>query len=196
MTEQDVFESRLRAALVRHVANGPTEFDALAFARTVAAKEPRRRGLAAALAWRGVAFPRRAWALLLLAGLLAAMVAGTLLVGSQLERKLPAVVPPVGQVFDAARPASTPRQAGAVDQARPVIGDGVTSMAFDRRAGRLVALADGHASLETWTFDVCTNTWTRMHPDRSRRQASCMPARLRRRLRPDDRVRRRPDVGL
>ena len=82
MTEQDVFESRLHAALVRHVANGPTEFDALAFARAVAAKEPRRRGLAAAVAWRGLAFPRRSWALFLLAGLLAAMVAGTLLVGA------------------------------------------------------------------------------------------------------------------
>lgn len=35
-------------------------------------------------------------------------------------------------------------------------------MAFDRRAGRIVALAGG----ETWAFDVCTNTWTQMHPER------------------------------
>jgi hypothetical protein len=169
MTERDVFESRLHAALVRHVANGPTEFDALAFARTVAAKEPRRRGLAAALAWRGVAFPRRSWALLLLAGLLAAMVAGTLLVGSQLERKLPAVVPPVGQLF--ACPAGTnPDKPGPVDQARPAELSrmaGLSRMAFDRRAGRLVALAgDLDGPVETWTFDVCTNTWARMLPDR------------------------------
>lgn len=45
-------------------------------------------------------------------------------------------------------------------------------MAFDRRAGKLIALAantDGAQeswTVETWTFDVCTNTWTRMHPDR------------------------------
>jgi hypothetical protein len=96
MTERDVFESRLHAALLRHVANGPTDFDALGFARVVAAKEPRRLGFAAALTWRGVAIPRAAWALLLLAGLLAALVGGMLFVGSQSERKLPAVVPPVG----------------------------------------------------------------------------------------------------
>jgi hypothetical protein len=34
-------------------------------------------------------------------------------------------------------------------------------MAFDRHAGVLVALV---GTVETWTFDVCTNTWTRMHP--------------------------------
>ncbi len=42
------------------------------------------------------------------------------------------------------------------------------AMAFDRRAGRLVVLAgdvDASAS-ETWTFDLCTNAWTRMHPNR------------------------------
>jgi hypothetical protein len=46
-------------------------------------------------------------------------------------------------------------------------------MAFDRRAGRLVALAVDYSAstpeewtVETWTFDVCTNTWMRMHPDR------------------------------
>jgi hypothetical protein len=171
MTERDVFESRLHAALVRHVANGPTEFDALAFARTVAAKEPRRRGFAAALAWHGFAVPRRSWALLLLAGLLAAMVAGTLLVGSQLERKLPAVVPPIGQVL-ACPPGSTPDTPGPVGQARPAHEPWTLSeMAFDRRAGRLVALdniltGDEITGVETWTFDVCTNTWTRMHPDR------------------------------
>jgi hypothetical protein len=39
-------------------------------------------------------------------------------------------------------------------------------MAFDRRTGRLVALVGAGGDVETWTFDVCTNTWTRMHPDR------------------------------
>ena len=164
MTERDVFESRLHAALVRHVANGPTDFDALGFARLVATKEPRRRGLAATLAWRGVAFPRRAWALLLLAGLLAAMVAGTLLVGSQFERKLPAVVPPV--VPAVACPAGTnPDKPGPAAQVRPATGGGTYS-AFDRRAGRLVSYGPTLTNFETWTFDVCTNAWTQMHPDR------------------------------
>jgi hypothetical protein len=39
------------------------------------------------------------------------------------------------------------------------------AMAFDRRAGRLLALAQTDDGFQTWTFDVCTNTWTRMHPD-------------------------------
>ena len=175
MTEQDVFERRLHAALVRHVANGPTEFDAFAFARTVAAKEPRRRGLAAALAWRRLAFPRRSWALLLLAGLLAAMVGGALLVGSQ-QRRLPAVVPPVApsvapSIAPSVAPAfvcpagTNPDKPGPVDQARPVIGDGIAAMAFDRHAGRVVLLAQLLEGVETWTFDVCTNAWTRRHPE-------------------------------
>jgi hypothetical protein len=39
-------------------------------------------------------------------------------------------------------------------------------MAFDRRAGRLVAVAESGEGMETWTFDVCTNTWTQMSPSR------------------------------
>jgi hypothetical protein len=65
-------------------------------------------------------------------------------------------------------PGSTPDTPGPVDQARPLGLAWTPHMAFDRRAGRLVAVtgdADGLAP-ETWTFDVCTNTWTRMHPDR------------------------------
>jgi hypothetical protein len=37
-------------------------------------------------------------------------------------------------------------------------------MAFDRLAGRLVAVTDTGDGVETWTFDLCTNTWTQMHP--------------------------------
>jgi len=67
------------------------------------------------------------------------------------------------------QPGSTPNKPGPVDQARPLGLSGMAGlsrMAFDRRAGRLVALAgtlDG--PVETWTFDVCTNTWTRMNPN-------------------------------
>jgi hypothetical protein len=42
-------------------------------------------------------------------------------------------------------------------------------MAFDRRAGRVIVLVGGEVPgtvVETWTFDVCSNTWARMHPDR------------------------------
>jgi hypothetical protein len=121
--------------------------------------------LAATLGWGRAAVPRAAWALLLLAGLLAALVGATLLVGSQQERRLPAVVSPVGQLYTCP-PGSTPDKPGPVDQARPPAEKLERSaMALDRRAGRLVALtnADG---VETWTFDLCTNTWAQMHPDR------------------------------
>jgi hypothetical protein len=60
-------------------------------------------------------------------------------------------------------PGSTPDTPGPVDQARP---PSPTGMAFDRRTGRLVTLAGAGGAVETWTFDVCTNTWTRMHPNR------------------------------
>jgi hypothetical protein len=63
-------------------------------------------------------------------------------------------------------PGSTPDEPGPVDQARPT---GLTivlpSLTVDRRAGKLVALT-GFDIVETWTFDLCRNTWTRMHPNR------------------------------
>lgn len=153
MAEPDVFERRLRAALDRHVAGGPTGFDALGFARTIAAREPRRNGLGAVLGWRRVVPPRAAWALLLVA-LLAVLGAGTLYVGSHLSREAPAVVPPITSAF-ACPPGSTPDEPGPANQARP---PGAGPMAFDRAAGKIVMLASG----ETWTFDVCSNTWTLM----------------------------------
>jgi hypothetical protein len=156
MTERNVFESRLRAALLRHVTDGPTSFDAFAFARMVATKEPRRRGLAAALTWRGLAIPRVAWVLLLV-GLLLAMVAGMLVVGSQPAPRLPAVVP----VFTCP-PGSTPDRPGPVDQARPPSSH--VTMAFDRASGKIVLVGSRSGPVETWTFDVCTNTWAEMHP--------------------------------
>ena len=163
MAETDVFERRLRAALVRHTDGGPTDFDALGFARLVAEKEPRRHGLGAVLGWRAAGVPRLAW-VLLLAGLLTAMVAGTLAVGAQLRRRDPAVVPPVVAAF-VCPPGSNPDAPGPVGQERPVIGDGIADMAFDRGAGRVVLLAQLGTRAETWTFDVCTNAWTRMHPE-------------------------------
>jgi len=60
-------------------------------------------------------------------------------------------------------PGSTPDTPGPVNQARPP--QGLWAMAFDRHAGQLVAIT-GDEGDETWTFDVCSNTWTRMHPNR------------------------------
>jgi len=59
---------------------------------------------------------------------------------------------------------STPDEPGPADQARPP-GEGWTPIAFDRQSGRivLVAVQQGGA-VDTWTFDVCANTWERMDP--------------------------------
>ena len=62
-------------------------------------------------------------------------------------------------------PGSTPDEPGPVDQARPA-NAALERIVFDRRAGRLVAVTGAENGVETWTFDVCTNTWTQMHPDR------------------------------
>jgi len=120
------------------------------------------------LAWPAPSL-RLVWVLLLLAGLLAAMVGGLLVAGSRPPQELPivvppAVVPPVGQVFECP-PGSTPDKPGPVDQARPP-QDSNAAVAFDRRAGRLVAFTSAGNAPETWTFDVCTNTWMQMHPNR------------------------------
>lgn len=58
---------------------------------------------------------------------------------------------------------STPDEPGPADQARPS-RSGITAMAFDRDSGRIVLLVAAAGSPETWTFDVCRNTWTQMQP--------------------------------
>ena len=75
----------------------------------------------------------------------------------------PAVVAPsVGPAF-ACPPGSTPDKPGPVAQARPPEGP----MVFDRESGRIVLVGQPEdGGTETWAFDVCTNTWTRMRPDR------------------------------
>ena len=162
MTERDAFELRFGAAVRGYAGRVSSDLDPVELAHRIAVAEPRRHGFAAAVGWRRAGVPRVAWVLLLLAAMLTAMVAGMLVVGSQPVRKLPAVVPPLSPAFKCP-PGSTPDKPGPVDQARPA---GLTALAFDRRAGRLVALAGADRVVETWTFDVCTNTWTRMRPER------------------------------
>jgi len=57
---------------------------------------------------------------------------------------------------------SDPDNPGIVDQARPNPGyAGNQAAAFDRHTGRIVYVDSAN---ETWTFDVCTNTWEQMNP--------------------------------
>jgi hypothetical protein len=168
MIERDAFELRLHAAVRDYAGRISSELDPVELAHRIAAAEPRRRGLTGALRWPTPAVPRRAVVLFLLAVVLAAMAAGMLVVGSQPAPKFPTVLPPVGATF-VCPPESTPDEPGPVEQARPV---SPRLAAFDRRAGKLVVLTaagDGPGrtvGIETWAFDVCTNTWTQMHPSR------------------------------
>jgi len=184
MAELDVFEARFAAAYRRYLDEVPTDVDAAAVVRAAATARPRARWAA----WRGALRPATALAWpVLVALVIAALVAGLVLVGSQPQRDDPAVVLPVATatfqpaavtanplVEHTAKPAdptfvcppgSTPDEPGRVDQARPS-SDISLAMAFDRRAGRVVALAYVDNGRQTWTFDVCTNTWTRMYPNR------------------------------
>jgi hypothetical protein len=98
MTERDAFEVRFGTAVRAYVGRVASDLDPVELAHRIAAKEPRRRGLTAALTWRGFAIPRVAWVLLLLAALLAATLVGMLLVGSRIAESRPrhpaALVPP------------------------------------------------------------------------------------------------------
>jgi len=59
-------------------------------------------------------------------------------------------------------PGSDPSSPGMADQARPDPSyAGNQAAAFDRHTGRIVYV---DAANETWTFDVCTNTWQQMNP--------------------------------
>ena len=83
MTEHEVFETRLRAALAIHVANGPADFDAHEFARAVAEAEPRRHGRTIALRRPRIVIPRIAWVVVATALLITALVASALFAGAR-----------------------------------------------------------------------------------------------------------------
>jgi hypothetical protein len=69
-------------------------------------------------------------------------------------------VPPVATCPEG----STPDEPGPPDQARPP-GEDWTPIAFDRRSGRIVLISVQQGGpVQTWTFDVCTNTWRQMDP--------------------------------
>jgi hypothetical protein len=161
MAERDRFELDLAAAVRAYLENAPTQVRPSELARQFATAYPHRR--TALGRWGFGPTPAMPWVMLLLACLLVVVVGGMLVVGSQPARRLPAVVPPVGQVATCP-PGSTPDEPGPVGQARPAEERSAT--AFDRRAGRLVVVTNAGDGVETWTFDVCTNTWTQMHPNR------------------------------
>jgi hypothetical protein len=85
MAEMDAFDRDLESAFLRLVDGIPAEVDGIEVAHRVALEHPRR---GRAIRWAPVAFPRLA-SLVLLAGLLLAISAGALLVGSGLLERVP-----------------------------------------------------------------------------------------------------------
>jgi hypothetical protein len=167
MSDRDAFDTRLGAALRQYAARAPIDVEPHAFARGIAAMAGRGQRPAGVGVLRSV--PALAW-VLFAAALLVAALAGALVGGRILQNDNLTVVPEPTATGPVARepacPAGTnPDQPGPVNQARPSPYF-ATAMAFDRRAGRLVVVTGSYGLVETWVFDVCTNTWTRMDPNR------------------------------
>ncbi len=181
MPELDVFEARFAAAYRRYLDEVPTAVDAAAIARRLADAHPYRRAVLGS--WPPVAVPRPALVLLLAGLLLAALLGSTLLVGAWRDAPI-SVVPPTSpspsmaadqgtNVLATTRahalppaatcpPGTDPDAPGPAAQVRPpdqLSGPLEHTMAFDRRAGRIVLLSEPLGTAPTWTFDVCTNTW-------------------------------------
>jgi hypothetical protein len=188
MAEMDVFERQVAETLLGYADEVSPSVDAGAVVRRVVG--PQREPRLGRLSWPLGSFPRRAWILLLLAILLAAMVGGMLVAGSRpavvltVEQPTPTsslptavTVPPVGawssilSDIRAGTPppsvatcpvGSDPGLPGPAAQERPnPRWTGNLVATFDRRAGRVVFV---DALADTWTFDVCTNRWERMNP--------------------------------
>jgi hypothetical protein len=127
------------------------------------------------------AISRLAW-VLIAAALLTGLLLGSMLVGARRPDRAVVVAPspmPSPTVIAAESdilattkakplppqatcpPGSNPDAPGPGGQERPFA---VWAMGFDRHADRVVALEVETARSQTWTFDVCTNTWQRMSP--------------------------------
>lgn len=160
MAERDRFELRLAEALRAYAEEAPTDVSPTELVRRLAAARP--RGSTAVGPWRLSLTPAIVW-LLLLGALL--LTATTIIVGATLLRSsdlsvvpVPTTVAPSPAPVAACPTGTDPNASGPAGQAWPPLAY-VQPMAFDSRAGRIVA-----HDTETWTFDVCTNTWATMEP--------------------------------
>ena len=164
MTERDAFELRLEAAVHGYVGRIASDLDPGVLAHRIATSEPRRQGFAATLPWRAAAIPRIAWLLLLLAALLIAMVAGTLVVGSRHAEPAPRQAEPAPRQAEPA-----PRQAeSGPRRAAALVPTGVETLALEGSTfagaatdptgavwasigGALVRLDPASGAVRTWT---------------------------------------------
>jgi sugar lactone lactonase YvrE len=146
MTEHDAFELRFGAAVRGYAGRISSDLDPVELAHRIAAAEPRRRGFGAALTWRGVAIPRAAWLLLLLAGLFVA-VAGTALVASRLLETAPRI-PPLGAALVPTGIDVLTAETGGYPL---VVADGDGILWAREPGGRLVRFDPASGSARAWT---------------------------------------------
>jgi hypothetical protein len=208
-------DTALEAALARYAGRVSATGLQAGIMADVAATEQARRPLLAlpgplahpAAPGRLAAIPTVAW-VLLLTGLLLGLVVGGLAGGLWRSPDRAVVVVPSRSPVATVNPAvatvlattkahplpaqatcpagSNPDTPGPADQVRAG-----GAMAFDRRAGRIVMLAqaegadeavdpEGWGASQTWIYDVCANTWQRIDPPEEPRGGwgSPGPARL------------------
>ncbi len=175
MDDRSAFERQL-AREVTHMAGPEPPFDPLALARSAMATSPVGRRSVATRLGGGVTVPLQSSPSMVsalkvvAAAAIVALFGGLLLINMtpmpRSDEAVPAAVTTSPTTIFVCPPGSNPDEPGPIDQARPRLDAPAATMAFDRHTGRLVALVDVDDDVETWTFDVCTNTWTQMHPDR------------------------------
>ncbi len=156
MADIDVFEAAFARAYRRYLQEAPTGVDSVAVVRALIGAETEQPPVVWALTRPRIRWTP-AWIGLAIVGLL--LVAGLVAYAASHRSAMPSSCGP-GAIASAA---------GPVTQIRPPFTAGATAMAFDRpaRAIVLVAANASNDALETWTFDVCTNTWAEMRPSTS-----------------------------
>jgi hypothetical protein len=149
MAEPDRFELDVAEALRAYAEDAPTQVGPTELARHFATVYPHRRTVFGP--WRLTGGLRLASLLLLAAGLLAALVGGTVLVGSQLERRSSVVVPAVASPSPSPASPSPASPSPAADADAALVADLAAVMNDPYDAAKVAALYSPDAVIHETT---------------------------------------------